>query len=314
MSILHLFSDPSYVEIFQEIGRQVSERKKNLFKRSIQIYWAGAVWVFLYCFAFREHFPMPFDPNGTSVSLLMIVLLSILPLVIIYMVTMAWIFFIEKRIWIDSYFDKRNLKPEESWKIAKKLFIPAMVFGIRLIIRFFLIPIALLLFAYTILIPFLFKFSSGSIIDFIQIAVYLSIPVGIVWVIYSLIVKVRYSWFLFLDIYGNEDFSYSRIWDDTKKLNQFNYKKSRDKVFSLEIGSGILLNLTNEISQLFVGGMSKDQSASYIVGSVTSSVAREFISYAKLCALYLLYRQARVEVFGTEQIVNENIYKMMYNI
>jgi hypothetical protein len=35
---------------------------------------------------------------------------------------------IEQVVWLDSYFDGKKLTPQESWKIAKKLYVPWILY------------------------------------------------------------------------------------------------------------------------------------------------------------------------------------------
>jgi len=134
------FPPISYKELLQEAGKQLSFRKGILFRRIFLLAWPAMVMVVI-LFIWRELIQRKILFEGSPWLIPSFISLGVwLIFTLFYYAIFSSIFAIEKRIWIDSYFDKKNLKPKDSWRIAKKLLWPAIGMVCQLILRFYLPP------------------------------------------------------------------------------------------------------------------------------------------------------------------------------
>ena len=131
-------SPPGYGEIIQEIGKQLRSRKKDFLKRIILISWP--VPTIFAIFKLKNYLS---EINIINLSeqhnFLFLIIIGILAIVVIfYYYFLSAIFAIEKRVWIDSYFDNRNLDSKTSWKTAKKILPSAAMLTLMTFLRFYL--------------------------------------------------------------------------------------------------------------------------------------------------------------------------------
>jgi len=101
---------PSYREMLEEAGRQLLMRKKMLLERALLIIWPYCVFIIMFYFI---------GFNSFSTALLVFS--------VVYSIMIRLLTNIEKRIWLDSYFDGKNLSQQQSWLIAKKIYPQAYV-------------------------------------------------------------------------------------------------------------------------------------------------------------------------------------------
>ena len=123
----------AYEGILQEIGKQIAQRKSLLLRRTILLVWPFlALIVVQVVMSTRE---------AKDMSLwLVLSIMGFIFFTICYACVMGAIFAIEKRIWVDSYFDKKNLTPSESWRIARRLLLPATRLVLRTALRYYFLP------------------------------------------------------------------------------------------------------------------------------------------------------------------------------
>jgi Na+/melibiose symporter-like transporter len=119
--------------ILGEIGKQLSERRGLLAQRTFLLIWPILMLVFV----------------GPIVALLgeenlqlwqILTILGFIIFAFCYQIVVGAIFAIEKRIWLDSYFDNRPLAPQQSWRIAFKLLRPAINLVFRTAFIYYLLP------------------------------------------------------------------------------------------------------------------------------------------------------------------------------
>ncbi|PIQ91522.1 MAG: hypothetical protein COV70_03285, partial [Parcubacteria group bacterium CG11_big_fil_rev_8_21_14_0_20_39_22] len=306
---------PSYKEIFEEIGRQLKLRKSALFKRIFLITWPYILLIIVSYVLNLIYDFKSFSQDQTFTYLK--ILIPYLLVAAFYSSIVRFIFKIEKQIWIDSFFDKKNLEPSESWRIAKKLFWPAFAFRIKLWLRYYFIPIVVIIIAFGLLIQvFVPTFNSSNSYEIIlnsSLILFAVFVIGLVAYGYYLKTKLRYTYFIFLDKFGTAS-SYKSMLEEMNKLNNVSKSETFKKSLILSIGA----NSLNSIAQLAIEsisfGVSQFGNTGKMVGNIMrvygEEASRQATDLGNIAAQYVLYRFARKEVYGTEQEVNENIYKM----
>lgn len=305
---------PTYKQMLEEVGKQLSSRKSSLLKRTLLIVWPYII-LFVAGYVFNELY----DFNSLSMDKKLQwggVGFALLLCSIVYSTIVSFIFQIEKQIWIDSYFDQRNLTLDQSWNIAKKLFWPAFKFRIHIAWRYYLVPIGAVVLGLFLLIYVLAFMSTSD--SYALVAMY-AFPLVIVFLIglwgysYYLRIKLRYTWFLFLDHYGSM-YSFKTLVEDMKKLNAISKSDTFKKSLIATIGTDSVAGLAQVAIGSVAYGMSHFGDVGKVLGSVTriygNEAARQAADLGNIAAHYILYRFARKELYGQEQTVNEEIYKL----
>jgi hypothetical protein len=300
----------SYKDLMVEAGKQLGLRKGDILKRVILATWPIVILLFsVTSFGiYSQTHPDIAERYGMQLAVIAILwaIFSIL-----YGAIVRTIFFIEKRIWIDSYFDGKNLTNGQSWRIATKLFFPSVFFRIKLFLRYY----AIIWFIYFALIPACFLI--GDPYAGIAFAiVLLGFPV-IMWIYshYYLQAYLRFAWFLFLDTFGSQENGFGSIVSEMKKLNTVSKSDSFKKALVAELGSDSITFIADVAVNSILSGISAvNQKAGAIVGSLTKvpaeEMAKQSADFAKLSAVYLLYRKARELSEESPQSVNEKIYSL----
>lgn len=311
---------PTYKQMLQEIGKQLNLRKSLLLKRTLFISWPGLVLVALiWGWTKLDDAGMLDRVPETAIVPIMIAGGAFLLFAIVYMVIAGFMFEIEKQIWIDSYFDKKELAPKQSWKIAKKLFWPAFRLRVRIAWNYYLLPG--LIFALLLVGLGYWANKSGVsatyesniwVLGTILLLVFL-----LVAVVYSyyIRVKIRYAWFVFLDIYKGEPFDTRVVLSQMNALNTASKSASFKKALVTEIGTDSAQTIANLAVSTIGWGMSHIPGVGEVLGGLTKAygqeLTRQATSLGKISALYLLYRFARKELFGSEQVSNEYVYQLI---
>jgi hypothetical protein len=234
-------------------------------------------------------FPFPF-------FLIPIIFSVLILLTIIYGVIVGTIFKLEKHIWLDSFFDGKNLTPRESWSMAKHLWFSYFIMNLRIIFKYYFIW--LLVFAvvlsgsYFITENKMFGLSPDTFVIFV-LSESMTLAIVYLW----LRSYLRYFIFVFLDKFGSENFTLSNIITEMKQLNDINKEKSFSTTALLSISQELLFSGTARH-----GG---------VVGNVTKSLGYEFSAVARIAAAYTNYRKARKQLFGVEQHINNNLYSLI---
>lgn len=229
---------PSYKETLEEIGRQLKFRKKLLVKRTITIIWPIAIFfllVFLFLYLFMR---MGMDFLQSWIWGPLAITLGVwLLFAVIYYVTVAWIFSVERLVWVKSFFTKEQLSPEQSWRKAKKLSLPALSFTSKIFLRFYLLPlvgyIGFVIASVVILLQL--KNAENFLLPILIIWIGVGIPVAI-YLYYLKVKKLKFIWFIFLDFHEDK----KRFRELLEINNHFNEIKESD-VFkrSLTLNLGV---------------------------------------------------------------------------
>lgn len=306
---------PTYKEIFVEIGKQLKLRKATLAKRILLITWPLLLFIII---NYLINLTYNFDTFTTEQWLVYLKFsLSYLIPSAIYSIIVRFIFRIEKQIWIDSFFDKRYLKPSESWRISMKLFWPAFSFRVKIWLQFYFIPIVVIITLFVLLIRFsvpIFNSYGGY-----EVILYTTLISSVVFVIvliaygYYLKTKLRYTYFIFLDTFGKSN-SYKLMIEEMKKLNSVSKSETFKKSLLLNIGVDSLNSIATLSIESISYGLAQFGNTGKLVGNLMRvygvEASRQATELGNISAQYILYLFARKEIYGTEQEINENVYKL----
>jgi hypothetical protein len=239
---------------------------------------------------------------------------ALLLLMVVYTTVVGFIFEIEKRIWVDSHFDEKSLDQKDSWRIAKALFWPAVVLRVKVALRYYFVPIVglFVLLALSIYAVFSYYGNTNNVLLGIVIAFILFLITVAIYG-YYLKIKLRYVWFIFLDSYGR-NYSYQAVIDEMDALNDIRKSETFKKSLIATIGT----DSVNAISQVAIGtitqGLSMLGNTGKLVGSLANVYGKETSKQAadlgNIAAQYMLYRFTIKELYGEEQIVNDELYKL----
>jgi predicted membrane protein len=308
---------PSYNQVVDEIVAQIKSRSKDILKRALVVVWPYLilfVLVFAYVFSgLRES--VENYPTLLATFLAFFVLWLLFS--IIYSSVIRILFELEKVIWIDSYFDKKNLKSKNSILVAKKLFWLAAGKKVQLFFQFYFIPITL----YVLLMIWgLYMMSSeqnliGSSANIVfWIIVFGGLGFNFVY-FYYLDIKLRYFWFIFLDYYGSDKFSYRKIIKETKKLGKVNEDKIFKKTFFLLFGADALNQLSRSITNTIVKQLGSFGTGANATGKAMKTYSDEVLyqitSLSKITAKYVFYLHARKKSGLAKYHINHNIYNII---
>ena len=209
---------PGYKTILAEMGKHISERKMLLTKRAVSIIWPAMILAGIFTWTNT-------DLKNASSKVIgglsgndgiggMLTAAGIL-LVIVYVITVRAIVAVEKRVWLDSYFDSKNLTSQESLRIARKLFWPALKLSITILFRFYgwFGVIAIIAIA-------AFSFVAGNLdstlTPFIIIFIILSVP----FYLYYINLKLRFVWLVFLYKINAQRYKITSIINEDLELNK----------------------------------------------------------------------------------------------
>lgn len=305
----------------QKIREQLYARKEITMKRATFLIWlpfiAGTFVVATYLFLY--YFPNVAEDNLRSTMYLLIGVEIFVVVSLLYYFATNFVFSIEKYIWIDSFFDKKNLQPETSWRIAKKLFLPYLRLKCEIFLRY-VVPVLIIIFSllHIYLNPRI-NLLPSSLLDLfekgtVETVITLFIVVASFTYFFYLRVLLRYVPFVFLDTYGTSRFSYSNIFKEAHALNNI----ARHTSHMRALYTHLLPNGTFEHVSTLTPSASDARNYSGIVGHIfgnfSAVVGKEYfkhtISLTKIATLYILYQHARQQLYTEPQEINEYLYTL----
>jgi hypothetical protein len=303
---------PSYREILSEVGSQIKYRKDILRERVFLIIWPLLLLVILALaiassIQNKSDFPILGSVNSA------IVLMYIWGIIAVILIVRAeMIFFLEKLIWADSYFDQKKLDSKSSWRIAKKIFIPAVKTYLLLFCRFYLLPLLAFLGITIFYVFFVVEYDKNLSWYFYAIAVGIAIPFLVY--AYYLRVKFRYFWFVFLDMYGSKDFGFNALYKEMTRLNEVGKSEEFKKALFIDFGTDSTKTATDILTNTFINGLDRSGTTGRAIGGLMGMFIKELtgqtISFGNNIAIYILYRFARFQLYHRPQEVNNFIYQL----
>lgn len=123
-----------YGDMLSEVGKQLGKRKGDIIKRTLLIAWPFMViGGFIYLSQESTWFKLAFEKH--TARFLWIGSITFVA-TFLYYGFVGYIVSIEKRLWIDSAFDKRFLSSKESWGVALKLSFPVLGLFLQVFLRY----------------------------------------------------------------------------------------------------------------------------------------------------------------------------------
>lgn len=295
-----------YGAILQEIGRQMSRRKRDLFKRILLISWPLMILGgFLY--VTNENGWLNLQLQSATVQTWVIGGV-ILGLLVLYYIFVSFIVSIEKRLWIDSAFDNKFIESSDSWRIAWKLSPPVIGFCSQILLRYIFPPVII----FGTLFASFFMF--GMSVKVFEI-LFISLVVAAFIFFYLLKIRLRFAAFLFLDMYDPAKYSHLALFAEMKKLNEMSGSDGFKKALILNLGTDTVRIITSYVLDIIMGGMDSLGKAGGFAGAMIRPLAeesrRQIISFANLVAIYILYREARALMYNEPQKMNNYIYSLI---
>lgn len=307
----------TFTETAKQIFARLNERKYLVLQRALLAIWPTLLTVVLaYVFwgGAVDNRENGFEVIAGSVSANPIegwVFGAMVVFSIVYGMVAAAVLAIERVIWADSYFDGKNLQPEESLRIARRLLPSAVRFWFWSFARFWLLPFAVFL-----LVPA--ASVAGGLLGFVHpgivvLAIFLTfIGIG-VWTFF-LNVKLRFLWFLFLDCHDGAQVDTGRVVAELDRLNRETKTKEFAKYVISVAGVGTITGLAAALAKVAAqvsgaSGFLNRTAAGQGIKLYGQTVAKQAQSFANIVAAYVFYRAARTRL-GIGQEVNERVYAL----
>jgi hypothetical protein len=204
------------------------------------------------------------------------------------------------------------------------MFWKAVLFRLNIFLRYYLWPILVVLAVIAAQIMFTVNVYEPAIAQkFVlwSIGIIGAIFIGLIVYSYYITVKLRYTWFIFIDTYTNADLNMGAILKQMKELNTVMKSESFKKALVLEFGTDSVAAVTSLAVSVISEGISKGASLlggsgalGEMLGGLTKTygqeLAKQAASYGNIVAMYMLYRSARKVAYGQEQSVNEFVYSL----
>ncbi len=326
----------SYKEILIEVGRNLAKRKGQLALRSFLIIWPWLVVVGFMTFlnphdpSTQNYFSSLSDQGAT---IFLIGLLAWLVFTGIYICFMRLMFEVEKHIWVDSYFDKKDLTGRESWRITWRLFGPIAELCGRIFWRFLLFPLIVWGIAMYWDVVYLVSVSGrGSASSYLQsdipiwhdpvlmgmVAGFIISAILAVYC-YTVSLRLRFVWFIFLDNYGTEQSSTKAIIEEQDQLNKAAESIGLKRAIATGITSSLVSVIATFVSDMVLlgalevsraSGSKSGQAVLKVVQTYSREVINQASSLGHSVAIYILYKESRKAAGQKEIVVNEHLYKL----
>jgi hypothetical protein len=311
----------TFTETAKQIFARLNERKYLLLQRALLAIWPALLTILL-AYAFWGS-AVDNEENGLELIFASVaarpmegwIVGGMLLASIVYGVIINAALSIERIIWVDSYFDGKNLSPQESFRVARRLLPSAVRFWIWSWFRFWLLPLAA--FAGSLALAVLVGSGAfGGRADAVLwgLGTGLAGIVGfIVWSFY-LSIRLRNLWFLFLDHHDGERVETEKMVEEMDRINHETKTKEFLKYVASVAGVDTVTGLTKMVLSLGsqVSGASKflDRTlAGQGVKMYGQALAAQAQSFARAIAAYVFYRAARTRL-GLGQAVNEKVYAL----
>lgn len=312
--ILTSTNTPSYKEIIIQVGKQLALRKRDIFKRISLLSWPFVILAgFVYLTRANGSFDLFYHREPKLFLIISIVIIAVL---VPYYFLISFIVNIEKHLWIDSSFDKRSIDSKTSWRLAWKLLFPVLGLTFQIMFRYYFPVIFVAILGFMGLAFLSFNTNIVSLLPDIMwvpaICVLLVLIVAIYF--YLLRVKLRFIFFLFIDRFNKDSFTYSTLFNEMNQLNAVCKTENFKKALVINFGSDVLQNIVLVVLDAIQTGLKSVGQFSGFIGTVAKPFAEESVrqikSYARLSAIYLLYIQARSMLYNQPQEENKYIYSL----
>ncbi len=302
-----VFSLPKYRDIMHQVRSELDRRKGLLFGRVLLLAAPYLLLPTLFYIIVSTVYKLHDSALSPSQESLLAIAFIGMALVLLWNFIIGRIFKIERILWVDSYFDEIPLSSSESWKLAASLFWPSLLLDFSIFFRYYAIP---LLIAIAVAIGVTVVFQQSYIV-YICAIILTCIGFGVYTFMIGL--RLRYIWFVFIDMYGTPGYSidaiYKQMYILSEQLQQEDFKRLIASTLTIDVtaeGADLGLNATINLIGM-MGGPFRD--AARMVQYVGSLMIRASQHYAKMVSYYMFYRLARQSLYGVDNNGSTSLYK-----
>ncbi len=299
-----------YKTTIEEAAKQLNARKALFLRRVLFMIWPAMVMGGLIAlFLLLTQGIMQTDESIVGQSWFLYIMSMLYAggaLAVIYAVVVGSIFSIELNIWILSYLDGVKLGPQQSWRISKKLFWPALRLNSLIFLLYFTVPILI----YALFVRFVSKTESAEV--FI-IGILGGFALLLVYA-YLISIKLRYANIFFLNLYGSEDYSAQKVLKTMRSFNEIVKNKDLKQSLAVQFGVdtvgaavGIVTGaVSSMLGQMGNAGRVAKGTMDPLALALTSQSQRYALSLGK----NIVFRELWRSQYGEYPKVNQRIYQL----
>lgn len=289
-------------EIISNISKGVTLRKRTDLVRTAILSVPGAIFIAIYFSILRsEGFDNFFKQD------VLLILNCILPFILLYTFSIGHLFYIEKNIWIKSFFESGSADSVKTLNLSKKLFWVSLGYRIRFLIRYYTVGtvIALSFLSYFFYLmsesitaglnmDFGYHLASGELIGLAFLLII--VPIGVFFYFYYLKIKFRFFWLIFLDL-DIEKRSFASIVSEIKRMNELKNSNSFLKSAALNITVDTATNFAQFtialIASMFRGKSTHANAAITAIQVTASEYVHQLAEFSVITGNYVLYREVK---------------------
>ncbi len=223
------------------------------------------------------------------------------------------IFSFEQKLWIDASFKQKNISGMESWAIARKIFWPVIRFRLFLFYKYYLLPVVI----YFGLIAILIITAANNLLWpwwFFPIVLFGG-PI-LIWIYdrYYMGLKTKYAWFLFVDMYCPDNFTYKSLFSELNKLNNVDKKSANKTAIKMLAGVDFLSLGTDMTSSVVTNTVASAGELGKMIAAISRPLLQESAAtindFTQLVGFYILYDSALKLLYGDTPRINNYIYSL----
>jgi hypothetical protein len=311
----------TFTETAKQIFARLNERKYLLLQRALLAVWPGLLTIAA-AYAFWGS-AVDNQENGLDLIVASVsarpmegwIIGAMVLFSILYGVIASAVLSIERIIWVDSYFDGKNLSPQESLRVARRLLPSAVRFWVWSWFRFWLLPLAASIGAIALSVAVgAGAFGGGDEAILWAIGIGCATFGGVVIWSFYLSIRLRNLWFLFLDHHDGDRVDTEKMVEEMDRIN----RETKTKEFLKYIGSVAGVDTVTGLTKLVLSLGAQASGASKFLDRTLAgqgvkmygqALAAQAQSFARAIAAYVFYRAARARL-GIGQAVNEKVYAL----
>lgn len=298
---------PKYREIMNQVRSELDKRKGLLFGRVLLLAAPYLLLPTLFYVIVSIIYKLGESALSPRQELFLAIALIVMALVLLWNIIIGRIFKIERILWVDSYFDEIPLSSSESWKLAASLFWPSLLLDFSIFFRYYALP---LLITIAVAIGVTTVFQQSYIV---YICAIILTCIGFSIYTFMIGLRLRYIWFVFIDMYGTPGYSidaiYKQMYILSEQLQQEDFKRLIASTLTIDVtaeGADLGLSATTNLIGM-IGGPFRD--AARMVQYVGSLMIRASQHYARMVSYYMFYRLARQSLYGVDNNSSTSLYK-----
>lgn len=307
---------PEFSDILSNIAGQLLERKKLIPRRVLFVMWPfilflGLILVLLIPLlpSALSGAPVPGYYHWISAIFFAPVSMAVVAMLftIIWTLIAGSLTGIETNIWTVSFFDKKPLTSFQSWSTAKKLLWPVFRLNAILFVRYWLLPII-------VLVVVFYGAWSMTNLDKAFVVVGGGLGAIILLIIYGylLTIKFRYLRFIFIKNYNQSGYSPRQTIKESielnKKLRATDIKEILKIQFGMDALEGVIGGISSQLLQLIsrLGGRIVSGELNWYAADLEQYIKQ----YALTIAYYMVFQKVYSNLYGQLPATSPEIYSL----